>query len=75
MLTSDRRERADKAPGEAGAVFLAASRDGDFEALLAVLDQDVVLQADDAAVDAAAPRLVRGARTVAETFSGRARAA
>jgi hypothetical protein len=55
--------------------FLAASREGDFEALLAVLDRDVVLRADDAGVDAVAFRLARGARTVAETFSGRARAA
>src|SRR5919106_264370 len=55
--------------------FLAASRDGDFEALLAVLDPDVVLRADGAAVHMGAPREVRGAASVAETFSGRARAA
>src|SRR5918993_1223501 len=44
--------------------FLAASRDGDFGALLAVLDPDVVLRADPGA--AGAPREVRGARAVAE---------
>jgi len=43
--------------------FLAASRDGDFEALLAVLDESVVLRADYGA--AGASRLIRGARAVA----------
>ncbi|MEU9553903.1 sigma-70 family RNA polymerase sigma factor [Streptomyces fumanus] len=43
--------------------FLAASRAGDFEALLAVLHPDVVLRAD---AGAGLSRLVRGARTVAE---------
>ncbi len=55
--------------------FLAASRGGDFEALLAVLDPDVVLRADRAAVQAGASREVRGAAAVADTFAGRARAA
>jgi RNA polymerase sigma factor (sigma-70 family) len=55
--------------------FLAASRDGDFDALLAVLDPDVVVRADSAAVLAGAASEVRGAREVAETFKGRARAA
>jgi RNA polymerase sigma-70 factor (ECF subfamily) len=55
--------------------FLAASRGGDFEALLAVLDPDVVLRADHAAVRMGASREVRGAAAVAETFSGRAQAA
>jgi RNA polymerase sigma factor (sigma-70 family) len=53
--------------------FLAASRRGDFEALLAVLDPDVVLRADSAAVQSGAANEVRGAPTVADTFSGRAR--
>jgi RNA polymerase sigma factor (sigma-70 family) len=53
--------------------FLAASRGGDFEALLALLDPDVVLRADPAAVQAGAAGEVRGAREVAGTFSGRAR--
>jgi RNA polymerase sigma-70 factor (ECF subfamily) len=55
--------------------FLAASRGGDFDALLAVLDPDVVLRADPAAVRTGALREVRGATAVANTFSGRARAA
>jgi RNA polymerase sigma-70 factor (ECF subfamily) len=55
--------------------FLTASRSGDLAALLAVLDPDVVLRADRAAVDAGASAEVRGAAAVAETFSGRARAA
>jgi RNA polymerase sigma factor (sigma-70 family) len=64
--------------------FLAASRSGDFDALLAVLDPDVVLRADRVAVAAAAgaqeqgaPALadeVRGAAAVAEVFRGRAQA-
>jgi hypothetical protein len=55
--------------------FLAASRGGDFAALLALLDPDVVLRADGAAVLTGAAAAVRGAAAVAETFSGRARAA
>jgi hypothetical protein len=45
--------------------FLAAARDGDFEALVAVLDPDVVLRADVGAVPAGASRVVRGAPAVA----------
>ena len=55
--------------------FLAASRGGDFTALLAVLDPDVVLRGDPAAVQMGASGEVHGAAAVAETFSGRARAA
>jgi RNA polymerase sigma-70 factor (ECF subfamily) len=52
--------------------FLAASRDGDFDSLLAVLDPGVVLRMDGGAVRASLSREVRGARAVAEqtlTFS------
>ena len=45
--------------------FLAASRSGDFGALLAVLDPDVVLRVDAGGVSAGALRVVRGAREVA----------
>ncbi|MFF1640414.1 RNA polymerase sigma factor SigJ [Streptomyces sp. NPDC058246] len=47
--------------------FLAASRAGDFEALLCVLDPDVVLRADSGPLvgGAAASKLVRGAGAVA----------
>jgi RNA polymerase sigma-70 factor (ECF subfamily) len=46
--------------------FLAAARGGDFEALLAVLDPDVVLRADRGGVSAGASREVRDAPAVAE---------
>jgi RNA polymerase sigma-70 factor (ECF subfamily) len=67
--------------------FLAASREGDIQGLIDLLDPDVVLRADAAAVEAAAANRVsgapapvlareaRGARAVAATFSGRARPA
>jgi RNA polymerase sigma-70 factor (ECF subfamily) len=55
--------------------FLAASRGGDFDALLAVLAPDVVLRADSAAVQMGASSEVRGAPAVANTFKGRALAA
>jgi RNA polymerase sigma-70 factor, ECF subfamily len=45
--------------------FLAAARTGDFDALLAVLDPDVVLHADRGALPAGASREVRGAAAVA----------
>jgi RNA polymerase sigma factor (sigma-70 family) len=54
--------------------FLSASRDGDFGALLALLDPEVVLTADADAVRVGASQ-VRGSQAVAETFAGRARAA
>src|SRR5207237_6668647 len=40
--------------------FLAAARGGDFDALVAVLDPDVVLRGDRGAVPAGASREVRG---------------
>ena len=55
--------------------FLAASRGGDFEALLAVLDPEVVLRADRAAVQIGASGEVRGVAAVARTFAGRAKEA
>jgi RNA polymerase sigma factor (sigma-70 family) len=45
--------------------FLAAARQGDFEALVAVLDPDVVLRADGGRTRPMASALVRGAETVA----------
>jgi ketosteroid isomerase-like protein len=57
----------DADPGEQRAVvdaFLAASRDGDFDALVAVLDPDVVLRADGGAVPGLSHR-VQGAENVA----------
>jgi RNA polymerase sigma-70 factor, ECF subfamily len=45
--------------------FLAAGRDGDFDALVAVLDPDVVLRADGGTLLAGASQEVRGAEAVA----------
>jgi RNA polymerase sigma factor (sigma-70 family) len=85
QLASRARRRVQGAQTEAGgdrarhrelvAAFLAASRGGDFEALLALLDPDVVVRADGAAVAAGASAEVHGATAVAQTFSGRAQAA
>lgn len=55
--------------------FLAAARDGDFDALLALLAPDAVLRADAVAIAAGAPGEAAGAAAVAETFAGRARVA
>jgi len=65
--------------------FMTASREGNLDAVLAVLDPDVVLRADPVAVKAAAAREakgaphlvseVRGAADVARVFLGRAQAA
>ena len=55
--------------------FLAASRDGEFEALLTVLDPDVVFRGDDAAVRIGGAPEMRGARLVADAFCGRAQVA
>jgi RNA polymerase sigma-70 factor (ECF subfamily) len=45
--------------------FLAAAREGDFDALVALLDPDVVLRIDRGAVPAGVSREVRGADAVA----------
>jgi RNA polymerase sigma factor (sigma-70 family) len=55
--------------------FLAAARGGDFAGLLAVLDPDVMFRADPEAVRLGGSAIVRGARAVAQNFSGQARAA
>jgi RNA polymerase sigma-70 factor, ECF subfamily len=55
--------------------FLAASRTGDFEALLALLDPDVVVRADATAVRYGAAAEVRGANAVATRFKGQAQGA
>src|SRR5205814_3662473 len=55
--------------------FLAASRGGELDALLALLDPDVVLRSDGAAVRVGAASEVRGAAAVAATFFGRAKGA
>ncbi|MEO6889412.1 MAG: sigma-70 family RNA polymerase sigma factor [Ktedonobacteraceae bacterium] len=55
--------------------FLTASRAGNFDALLAVLDPDVVFRHDSTSVPVGASREVRGALAVARQFSGRAQGA
>jgi RNA polymerase sigma-70 factor, ECF subfamily len=65
--------------------FLAASRDGDFQRLVAMLSPDVVLHADELAVRTAAERRqqgapslapeLRGASLVADAFRGRVQGA
>lgn len=84
QLASRARHRVQGAdPAEAGDhsrarrivdAFLNASRTGDFEALLTLLDPDVVLTADADAIRVGASE-VRGSQAVAQTFAGRARAA
>jgi RNA polymerase sigma-70 factor (ECF subfamily) len=46
--------------------FFAAAREGDFAALVALLDPEVVVRADAGAVPVGASRVVRGAAAVAE---------
>jgi len=85
QLASRARRRVRGASGSADAdvarrrrvveAFLAASRSGDFDALLAVLDPDVVARADAAVVRMGGEPEVAGAMAVAATFAGRARAA
>jgi RNA polymerase sigma-70 factor (ECF subfamily) len=53
--------------------FLAASREGDFDALLAVLDPDVVFNIDRGALAPSLPRRVNGAEAVARTVLTRGR--
>jgi RNA polymerase sigma-70 factor (ECF subfamily) len=55
--------------------FLAASRGGDLGALVAVLDPDVVVRADQTAARMGAEAEVRGVDAVAGFFSGRAQTA
>jgi RNA polymerase sigma-70 factor (ECF subfamily) len=45
--------------------FFAAARDGNFDALVAVLDPDVVLRSDSGRARPRVPALVRGAQAVA----------
>jgi RNA polymerase sigma-70 factor (ECF subfamily) len=83
QLASRARRRVQEArvqPGEISrrrevvAAFLAASREGDFDALLTMLDPDIVLRADSAAAQMGADAEAIGARAVAGVFSGRAKA-
>lgn len=55
--------------------FLAASKGGDFEGLLTMLDPDVALRADAVAARMAGHAEVHGAPMVAQQFKGRAQSA
>ena len=85
QLASRARRRVQGAPVDQAAdlarrravveAFLAASRGGDFDALVSMLDPDVEARADAATVRSGADERVHGADAVARTFAGRARAA
>jgi RNA polymerase sigma factor (sigma-70 family) len=55
--------------------FLTAAREGNFEALLAALDPQVVMRGDAAAVRLGGPRQLSGSAAVAKAFQGRAQVA
>ncbi|MEA2685299.1 MAG: hypothetical protein QOE93_494 [Actinomycetota bacterium] len=55
--------------------FLAAARSGDFEGLVALLDPDVVLRPDTAALRMGSLRVTEGAVAVASALSGGAKGA
>jgi len=55
--------------------FLAASRGGDFEGLLRVLDPEAIMRSDSTAAEMGSPDTIAGGREVAEFFNGRARVA
>jgi len=60
---------------EVVAAFLAASRGGDFERLLELLDPNVVLRADDSVVKMGGERELVGRVAVTKRFAGQARGA
>ncbi len=64
--------RADRKVVEA---FLTAARQGDFEALLGLLDPQVVMRGDAAAIRLGGPRQLSGSAAVAKAFQGRAQQA
>jgi RNA polymerase sigma-70 factor (ECF subfamily) len=55
--------------------FLAAARGGEFAALLTLLDPDVVMRGDSAAVHMGGSAEINGSAGVADFFSGRAQGA
>ncbi len=55
--------------------FLAASREGNFDALLRLLDPALVVRADTAIANVGPGEIARGAEAVATFFAGRVRAA
>lgn len=55
--------------------FLAASRSGELEKIVAMLDPEVVFRADSAAMHGKRPAEVRGAESVSKMYKGRAQGA
>jgi len=83
QLASRARRRVQGAPKSSDApaerkvvdAFLTAARDGNFEALLAVLDPGVVMRGDAASIRLGGPRQLSGSAAVAKAFVGRAQQA
>jgi len=82
QLASRARRRVQGAPkeearAERGVIdaFLLAAREGNFEALLKVLDPQVVMRGDEAAIRLGGPRQLSGSHAVAKAFHGRAQQA
>lgn len=85
QLASRARRRVQDAPSTAEAdltrqrhvvnAFFTASRDGDLQALLAVLDPEAVFRPDAVAARMGSVTEIRGRADVAKTFNGRAQAA
>jgi RNA polymerase sigma-70 factor, ECF subfamily len=72
----DRVDETDRARQRALVeAFLAASRDGDFDGLLAALDPEVAMRSDATATAMGGAAELRGAEAVAAAFRGRARGA
>ncbi len=72
QATTPAERRTQRAVVEA---FLAASRSGDLQGLLELLDPDAVVRADGTAAALGAQPLVSGSEAVAQAFKGRAQAA
>lgn len=83
QLASRARRRVQGAPkdGDVRAerrvvdAFLTAAREGNFEALLTLLDPQVVMRGDAIAIRMGGPRQLSGSHAVAKAFQGRAQMA
>ena len=83
QLASRARRRVQGAPrdGDVRAerkvvdAFLAAAREGNFEALLTILDPQVMMRGDETAIRMGGPRQLSGSAAVAKAFQGRAQMA
>jgi len=82
QLASRARRRVQGAPRDSDApaerkvvdAFLTAAREGNFEALLTILDPGVVMRGDAASIRMGGPRQLSGSAAVAKAFAGRAQA-